>query len=224
MTRKTEKPLVRIVDDDPDQLASLEIMLSAEGWDVACYERASDFFAEDTPSRPGCLILDVRMPEISGLEMQEELNRREYPLPILFLTGHGDVDMAVHTLKKGAKDFLLKPVDAPRLLTSVATIVQEDCDQRSMPLDSAAWKRKFRELTEREQEIVRYVASLDPTISANFEHVLREAGGKVLSTDFRFDAAYEMLVPEDAAVRFESLVHSISGGEALLDRQEEFAS
>ncbi len=156
MTRKTEKPLVRIVDDDPDQLASLEIMLSAEGWDVACYERASDFFAEDTPSRPGCLILDVRMPEISGLEMQEELNRREYPLPILFLTGHGDVDMAV---KKGAKDFLLKPVDAPRLLTSVATIVQEDCDQRAMPLDSAAWKRKFRELTEREQEIVRYVAS-----------------------------------------------------------------
>lgn len=159
MTRKTEKPLVRIVDDDPDQFASLEIMLSAEGWDVACYERASDFFAEDTPSRPGCLILDVRMPEISGLEMQEELNRREYPLPILFLTGHGDVDMAVHTLKKGAKDFLLKPVDAPRLLTSVATIVQEDCDQRAMPLDSAAWKRKFRELTEREQEIVRYVAS-----------------------------------------------------------------
>lgn len=159
MTRKTEKPLVRIVDDDPDQLASLEIMLSAEGWDVACYERASDFFAEDPPSRPGCLILDVRMPEISGLEMQEELNRREYPLPILFLTGHGDVDMAVHTLKKGAKDFLLKPVDAPRLLTSVATIVQEDCDQRAMPLDSAAWKRKFRELTEREQEIVRYVAS-----------------------------------------------------------------
>lgn len=159
MTHKTEKPLVRIVDDDPDQLASLEIMLSAEGWDVACYERASDFFAEDTPSRPGCLILDVRMPEISGLEMQEELNRREYPLPILFLTGHGDVDMAVHTLKKGAKDFLLKPVDAPRLLTSVATIVQEDCDQRAMPLDSAAWKRKFRELTEREQEIVRYVAS-----------------------------------------------------------------
>ena len=159
MTRKTEKPLVRIVDDDPDQLASLEIMLSAEGWDVACYERASDFFAEDAPSRPGCLILDVRMPEISGLEMQEELNRREYPLPILFLTGHGDVDMGVHTLKKGAKDFLLKPVDAPRLLTSVATIVQEDCDQRAMPLDSAAWKRKFRELTEREQEIVRYVAS-----------------------------------------------------------------
>ena len=159
MTRKTEKPLVRIVDDDPDQLASLEIMLSAEGWDVACYERASDFFAEDTPSRPGCLILDVRMPEISGLEMQVELSRCEYPLPTLFLTGHGDVDMAVHTLKKGAKDFLLKPVDAPRLLTSVATIVQEDCDQRTMPLDSAAWKRKFRELTEREQEIVRYVAS-----------------------------------------------------------------
>lgn len=158
MPRKTEKPLIRVVDDDPDQLASLELMLSAEGWDVACYERAADFFANDTPSRPGCLILDVRMPEISGLEMQEELNRREYPLPILFLTGHGDVDMAVHTLKRGAKDFFLKPVDAPRLLTSVATIVQEDCDQRSMPLDTVAWKRKFRELTDREQEIVRHVA------------------------------------------------------------------
>ena len=78
--------------------------------------------------------------------------------------------------------------------------------------------------TKPREVFVRYVASLDPTISANFEHVLREAGGKVLSTDFRFDAAYEILVPEDAAVRFESLVHSISGGEALLDRQEEFAS
>ena len=127
MTRKTEKPLVRIVDDDPDQLASLEIMLSAEGWDVACYERASDFFAEDTPSRPGCLILDVRMPEISGLEMQEELNRREYPLPILFLTGHGDVDMAVQSIKNGAGDFMLKPVMPDRLKSAVLHWCRHDC-------------------------------------------------------------------------------------------------
>ena len=109
MTRKTEKPLVRIVDDDPDQLASLEIMLSAEGWDVACYERASDFFAEDTPSRPGCLILDVRMPEISGLEMQEELNRREYPLPILFLTVRSDPHDMVSVFGLGADDYVVKP-------------------------------------------------------------------------------------------------------------------
>ena len=154
MTRKTEKPLVRIVDDDPDQLASLEIMLSAEGWDVACYERASDFFAEDTPSRPGCLILDVRMPEISGLEMQEELNRREYPLPILFLTGHGDVDMAVHTLKKGAKDFLLKPVDDQKLLDAIDQAVKVDRQRRAGLTGGDAVRDGFQKLSAREREIL----------------------------------------------------------------------
>ena len=159
MTTPPQDALIRIVDDENDVCEALSLMLDIEGWRTKVYHRAVDFLVEDDPRVPGCLLLDVRMPNMTGLELQEEMRKRNLKLPIVFITGHADIDVAIASLKRGALDFLLKPVDAPRLLTSVATIVQEDCDQRSMPLDSAAWKRKFRELTEREQEIVRYVAS-----------------------------------------------------------------
>jgi FixJ family two-component response regulator len=149
------KPLIRLVDDEPDQLMSLSLLLEGEGWETASYQSAAAFFAGDTPSRPGCLILDVRMPDVTGLQMQAEMNRREYPLPIIFLTGHGDVDMAVQTMKDGAKDFLQKPVNPERLLTAVAKIVQDDLDQRAMPIDEAEWKKRFERLSSREQDVIR---------------------------------------------------------------------
>ena len=102
----SRKPLIRIVDDDASQRLSLEMLLLGEGWDTASYESAESFLKRDDPARPGCLILDVRMPKISGIELQQELKSRRYPLPIIFLTGHGDIDLAVHVLKEGAKDFL----------------------------------------------------------------------------------------------------------------------
>ena len=153
------KPLIRILDDDPVQLLSLEMLLTGEGWEVAAFDNAAAFFAGDFPSRPGCLILDIRMPGMTGLEVQEEMLRREYPLPIIFLTGHGDVDTAVLTLKAGAKDFLQKPVKSEKLLHAVAAVVQADCDQRDMPIDEEAWKKRFEGLTNREKEIIRGVAS-----------------------------------------------------------------
>ncbi len=155
MTETKVKPLVRLVDDEPDQLMSLSLLLEGEGWETATYLSAHAFFTGDTPSRPGCLILDVRMPDITGLQMQAEMNRREYPLPIIFLTGHGDVDMAVQTMKDGAKDFLLKPVSPERLLTAVAKVVQDDLDQRAMPIEEAEWKKRFGRLSAREQEVIR---------------------------------------------------------------------
>ncbi len=91
MAQMPVKPLIRLVDDEVDQLAALEMLLVGQGWDVAAYTGAKEFLTSDMPSRPGCLILDVRMPGISGLELQDEMNRREYPLPIIFLTGHGDI-------------------------------------------------------------------------------------------------------------------------------------
>ena len=92
MTTEHETPLIRAVDDDEDQLISLEALLSGEGWDVAAYTSARDFFVNDRPSRPGCLILDLRMPDVSGLEVQAEMKKRGITLPIIFLTGHGDID------------------------------------------------------------------------------------------------------------------------------------
>lgn len=130
MAQMPVKPLIRLVDDEVDQLAALEMLLVGQGWDVASYTGAKEFLTSDMPSRPGCLIVDVRMPGISGLELQDEMNRREYPLPIIFLTGHGDIEMAVHTVREGARDFLQKPVDPEKLLKTVAWVVQEDCDRR----------------------------------------------------------------------------------------------
>lgn len=158
MAQMPVKPLIRLVDDEVDQLAALEMLLVGQGWDVAAYTGAKEFLTSDMPSRPGCLILDVRMPGISGLELQDEMNRRKYPLPIIFLTGHGDIEMAVHTVREGARDFLQKPVDPEKLLKTVAWVVQEDCDRRAMPIDEAQWKQRYALLTERERDVILLVA------------------------------------------------------------------
>ena len=115
-----QKALVRILDDDEALGEALKLYLELDGWKVAVYTQAKRFFAEDRPSVPGCLVLDVRMPGMSGIEAQHEMRSRGIALPIIFLTGHGDVDMAVGAVQDGAFDFLLKPVDNERFLNSVA--------------------------------------------------------------------------------------------------------
>ena len=114
------RTLVRIVDDDAELRDALQFLLEVEGWRVAAYGRAEDFLTSDAPSVPGCVVLDVRMPSMSGLEAQERMNRLGIRLPIVFLTGHGDVDMAVSAMLDGAADFILKPIDNERLLGSIA--------------------------------------------------------------------------------------------------------
>ena len=108
-------PLVRIVDDDDRVRQSEAFVLRLEGFDVREYSSAEDFLHFDDVSRAGCIVLDIRMPGMNGLELQSELLRTGRSLPILFLTGHGDVAMAVDALKRGAADFIQKPVKAERL-------------------------------------------------------------------------------------------------------------
>lgn len=115
-----EHALVRIVDDEADLREALSFVLDMEGWKTVTYGRAEDCFTGDSPSEPGCVVLDVRMPGMSGIEAQHEMRSRGIALPIIFLTGHGDVDMAVGAVQDGAFDFLLKPVDNERFLNSVA--------------------------------------------------------------------------------------------------------
>lgn len=114
-----QKALIRILDDDEALGAALKLYLELDGWQVAAYTSARRFFAEDRPSVPGCLVLDVRMPELTGLECQRLLNERQSNIPIVFISGHGDIDMAVRTILDGAYDFLQKPVDEERLVRSV---------------------------------------------------------------------------------------------------------
>ena len=125
MAQMPVKPLIRLVDDEVDQLAALEMLLVGQGWDVASYTGAKEFLTSDMPSRPGCLILDVRMPGISGLELQDEMNRREYPLPIIFLTGHGDIEMAPATFFRNP--WIRKNCSKPLLGLCRKTATDEPC-------------------------------------------------------------------------------------------------
>ena len=145
-----QKALIRILDDDEALGAALKLYLELDGWQVAAYTSARRFFAEDRPSVPGCLVLDVRMPELTGLECQRLLNERQSNIPIVFISGHGDIDMAVRTILDGAYDFLHKPVDEERLGRSVMRAEGKVSDEAAVAL--------VERLTERELEVAKLVA------------------------------------------------------------------
>lgn len=151
------KCLIRTVDDDPAMREALEFMLTAEGWHVKTYENGRAFLTDDAPSTPGCAILDVRMPGMSGLELQQEMNVRGYALPIIFLTGNGDIDMAVGAMRDGAVDFVQKPVRQERLLTAIARAVTRSVSETGAVETEGAIRAKVQELTEREREIAELI-------------------------------------------------------------------
>ena len=125
LARVQQGALVRIVDDDDSLRDALRFVLETEGWRVADYRSANDFFRGDAPSVPGCVVIDVRMPGLTGIEAQAVMNERGFSLPVIFLTGHGDIDMAVMALHEGAADFIQKPVDNERLLAVIASTAFE---------------------------------------------------------------------------------------------------
>ena len=148
------KVLVRIVDDDSDLRAAIRFLLESEGWEVADYYSAADFLLNDDPKIPGCLILDVRMPEMTGVELQSELKQHVREIPIVFLSAHGDIEMAVKTLHEGAVDFLTKPVQEDKLVPVISRAVKLDLIKRGLSFDHEKTKERFRELTERENQSV----------------------------------------------------------------------
>ena len=152
------RPLIRIVDDDEGLRGALAFLLENEGYETACYSDARSFLTGDTPSRAGCLILDVRMPGMTGLELQRELSRRRFPHPVIFLTAFAEVDMAVESLKKGAFDFLQKPVDEEKLLAAVeSAVLRDEAAARDLPTQ-AEFERRLDGLSERQRQIVGFAA------------------------------------------------------------------
>ena len=146
--------IVHIVDDDEALRDSLAWMLEANGYAVATHESGEAFLAACTPDMIGCIVLDVRMPGMSGLELFEELGRRRYGLPVVFITGHGDVPMAVSALKKGAVDFIEKPfseADMLRLIEQCLTLERGNRDKRLQEADTV---RRLEHLTQREREVL----------------------------------------------------------------------
>lgn len=150
--------LIRIVDDDDSLRDALRFVLETEGWRVADHAGAREFLTRDAPSTPGCVVLDIRMQGMSGIEAQRAMLERGIDLPIIYLTGHGDIDMAVSALQEGALDFIQKPVDNERLLAVIAYAASANLAKRAGRVDAATLLERAASLTERELEIARALA------------------------------------------------------------------
>lgn len=147
-------PTVFVVDDAAAVRDSVSLLLETAGLAVEAHESAESFLAALDPERSGCLVLDMRMPGMGGLELQAELARRSIPLPIIFLTAHGDIPMTVRAMKAGAADFLTKPVDGAMLLERVqAALARGQADLENQAARQSA-RARLATLTEREREIL----------------------------------------------------------------------
>ena len=151
-----ESALVRIIDDEIDVREALALMLRIEGWTAKTYPNARAFLIEDDVRRPGCLVLDMRMPLMTGLELQNEMLRRGLMLPTIFLTGHADIDVAVSSLKRGAVDFLIKPVNDDILLESIAAAVHCVFLRRAGVAGGEGVRERLRLLSARELDVLGY--------------------------------------------------------------------
>jgi FixJ family two-component response regulator len=154
-----ERPVVHVVDDDAGMRKALSTLLQAAGHEVRAYASAEDFLSARPGEVPGCAILDVRMPGQSGLDLQEAIARDEAPLPVVFLTGHGDVPMSVRAVKAGAVDFLIKPVKRAALLAAVEAALARDAERRAEREDLHALQARYSRLTPREREVFALVVT-----------------------------------------------------------------
>jgi FixJ family two-component response regulator len=149
---------VLVIDDDPDVRASVGLLLRSLGIGVQLFASIADFLKSDPPEGPTCLVLDVRLPGQSGLDLQRELARAKRKLPIIFITGHGDIPMSVQAMKGGAIEFLTKPFRDQDLLDAIQLGLSRDRAWREDEKDLAALKERFGSLSPREREIVIQVA------------------------------------------------------------------
>jgi FixJ family two-component response regulator len=150
----TAAATVFVVDDNVGVRKSLRALLESAGLAVETYASGEEFLAAYDPERPGCLVLDVRLRESSGLDLQDDLRRCKVMLPIIVLTGHGDVSSSVRALKAGAVDFLQKPAPPKLLLDRIRAAIDIDCQARAMTTERTAVMERLAHLTPREREVM----------------------------------------------------------------------
>ena len=151
-------PFVFVVDDDPSIRESLRLLLSSAGYGVKAFASAKEFLESERDSPgPTCLVLDVKMPGLSGLDLQKELKSRNYVMPIIFITGHGDIPMSVQAMKNGAVDFLSKPFDDGELLGVVKTALLKDSQTRADLNEQKHIIQRLDSLSTREHEVLTYL-------------------------------------------------------------------
>jgi FixJ family two-component response regulator len=153
------RPLVILVDDDDSVREALQELMQSVGLDAISFASTSDLLEAELPDRPGCLVADVRMPGVSGLDLQHRLAESGDTKPIIFITGHGDIPMSVQAMKAGAVDFLTKPVRDQTLLDAIAAGIERDIKQRAHSRVVKEHLSKLELLTPRERQVLRQVAA-----------------------------------------------------------------
>jgi FixJ family two-component response regulator len=152
-------PTVFIIDDDPSARRGLTRLVRAAGMNVESFSSARGFLETEKYEGPGCIVLDVRMPEMTGPELQSELVKAEYSMPIIFLSAHADVEITAEAMKRGAVDFLTKPVDRDDLLEAIHLSLTKDAENRAQRAELSAINERISSLTPREYEVMTYVAT-----------------------------------------------------------------
>jgi FixJ family two-component response regulator len=150
-------PAVYVVDDDDGMRRALDTLLNTIGYKTAVFSRASEFLSNFKADSPGCLVLDIRMPDMSGLELQQHLNRIGSMLPVIFITGHGDVPMAVQAMKEGAFEFIQKPFRDQDLLDHINHALKQDAENRNTVARRAEVLHRLESLTPRERQVMDLV-------------------------------------------------------------------
>ncbi len=154
-----DRPLLYVVDDDAAVVRGLARLLRSSGYEVETFGSAQEFLSGDRPDRPSCLILDVKMPGITGLELQEKLSALNLRIPIIFITGQGNISTSVRAMKAGAVDFLEKPFDDTVLLDIVSQAIEKDLANRRINDEVEGIKKHLETLTPREREVFTLVVS-----------------------------------------------------------------
>jgi FixJ family two-component response regulator len=181
----TSAEIVYVVDDDESVRRGLSRLLRSAGLSVETFPSAQAFLSRDLPDRPACLVLDVRMPGLSGLDLQAALKQAGRPMPIVFISGQSDVPVSVRAMKEGALDFLQKPFDEDQLLSAIAGALARGRTARALRDESAVVRQRFETLTPRERQVLGQVIAglLNKQIAANLgaaEKTIKIHRGRVM--------------------------------------------
>lgn len=207
----SESGVVFVIDDDQSVRKALSRLVRLAGHQTVSFPSAEDFLSIDLPDKPCCAILDIRLPGQSGLDLQERLSETDREMPIIFVTGHGDVSKSVQAMKAGAVDFLEKPFDAEQLLRAVEWALEKDREIRRERLEKTAIRHRLASLTPREREVFERVVTgllnkqiaaqlgaAEKTIKVHRARVMRKMEADSLADLVRMSIAVGIRGPESA--------------------------
>jgi FixJ family two-component response regulator len=154
-----QKAIVHVVDDDPSMRGALQDLFQSIGLETRTYATAGDFIAAGVSDAPGCLVIDIRLPDVNGLDFQVQLTQRGVRLPVVMMTGYGDIPMSVSAMKRGAVDFLAKPFKDQDMLDAVMAAIERNRQRRAVEGDVSKVQERFRTLSAREQQVMLLVTA-----------------------------------------------------------------